>query len=93
MNPYLKQAGFALSVLVVAALHFGTSFFVSFAAGISPPGSAWQIASKILMFPLLSLGEGMDNLPGILPWLLWAGLSLGWGLLICTLVRRAFKKR
>ena len=85
-----SKLGFAAGVLGVGALHFGVSFFVSFAAGISPPGSAWQLASKVLMFPLLSI-PALAGLPLWTYWPLWGALSLGWGFAICFVVRRCHR--
>jgi hypothetical protein len=78
---------FAMGVLGVAAVHLFFSFLVSFAAGISPPGSPWSVASKILMFPLLSV-PALDKLPSWLGWPMWGALSMSWGFAICWAVRR-----
>jgi len=76
---------FAASVVGVAALHFVISFFVGFAAGISPPGNPFRLASQILSFPLAQIQSKND--PGIFGWILWIGISLVWGFAICFLVR------
>ena len=83
-----SKVGFGLGVLSVAALHFGASFFVSFAAGISPSNSPWKMASKVLMFPLLSIPV-LDDLPPWMGWPMWGALSLGWGFAICFFIRHA----
>ena len=76
---------FAFPVLAIAVLHFVTSFFVAFAAGISE-SQPLKIAANILTFPLHLIPKGFD-LPGLLSWLPWAALSLCWGLGVCVLVR------
>ncbi len=83
-----SKIAFGLGVLGVASLHFGASFFVGFAAGVSPNSSPWKLASKTLMFPLLSIPQ-LDDLPDWAGWPLWGALSFAWGFGICSLVRRA----
>lgn len=81
------KVAFGLGGLGVAALHFVLSFFVSFAAGLSSQNSPWSLASKILMFPLLSIPEP-KGLPDWIGWPIWIALSLSWGFAICWAIRR-----
>ena len=76
---------FALAVLAVAAIHFVLSFFVAFAAGVGG-GPLFTVLASILTFPLNLLPKGL-SLPGLLNWLPWALLSLGWGATICYAIR------
>ncbi len=77
--------GFALGVLGVAALHFVVSFFLAFAAGISE-SRLLKVASNVLTFPLQFI-PNQFALPGVLNWLPWVLLSLGWGVGLCSLLR------
>lgn len=75
---------FAIAVVGIAIVHFITSFFTAFAAGISAPGESpfLQIVSQILTFPLWLIPNdfALPEPLGLLPWFL---LSLCWGLAIC----------
>lgn len=73
---------FVLGIFVVAILHFVTSFFLSFGAGISQ-SKTLKLASYLLTFPLQHIPNGF-KLPGLLDWLPWVIVSLCWGWTICT---------
>lgn len=76
---------FALFVVVFALLHGFFSFFISFAAGISPAGNRWKVVSDILTFPLQLVP---DNAPGWLALPLWGAVSLCWGLCAALILRK-----
>lgn len=80
-----NKMAFAVGVLGVAAAHFAVSFFVAFGAGISD-SRPLTLAANVLTFPLSFVPKQFE-LPGMLNWLPWVALSLGWGWGICSLLR------
>lgn len=79
---------FALGVVVVAVLHFATTFFALFAVGISGESEnrLLSIIANFFTFPLQFIPNNFE-LPaglGLLPWFL---VSLLWGFAICSLIR------
>lgn len=79
------KRAFGLGVAAIAVLHFVTSFFVAFAAGIGS-SQALKLAANILAFPLPLLPESF-NPPDFVLWMLWAAISLVWGVAIAYGIR------
>lgn len=79
---------FALGVVAVAVVHFFGTFLLGFLTGTTQGGNRpLVIILNVLTFPLWLLPTTDEGpMAGPLGWLLWVGISLLWGVLICALI-------